>query len=333
MEHYVDVSVILPLLIITASFAALQLLAHSPSQADPHLLAQFAMHDSLTRGTVTSADGSIVASYDGAGTLRLWRSDRRKLIGTLPGVRALDCVALSEDGQTAVTAAADGLRVWDINSQRVKLHFDNPSGTVTSLAVSPLKTFMLSGSSTGRIILWDLVRKQSIRSYVHTGATRSLAFLPDNVRFISGDSRGKLRLWDATRGHELANCASHSTGVRAIAATLKGDRLLSCGDDGTLCLWNTQNLRLLRRLTSSAEHHALQAIAMSVGGTRAIASDASGTLRLWSCESGEILENYSGFASPCTSCAFLANGSTVLSGGSDGTVCFWRIPPPDGIGT
>jgi WD40 repeat protein len=62
-----------------------------------------------------SADGQLLASSGGDGTVRLWEAASRRLLATLSGhTGVVGAVALSADGQLVASSSFDGtVRLWE----------------------------------------------------------------------------------------------------------------------------------------------------------------------------------------------------------------------------
>jgi WD40 repeat protein len=73
----------------------------------------------------------------------------------------------------------------------------------------------------------------------HAANVTSLAFSPDGSRLASGSLDGTVKLWDVATGQEVLTLTGHNgpvTGV-AFAPDHQGRWLASCGDDGSVRVW------------------------------------------------------------------------------------------------
>jgi len=57
------------------------------------------------------------------------------------------------------------------------------------------------------------------------------------LRF-SGGADQTLRLWDLASARLLAEGHGHSATIRSVAFAPDGKQLVSCGDDGSILVWN-----------------------------------------------------------------------------------------------
>ena len=54
-------------------------------------------------------------------------------------------------------------------------------------------------------------------------------------KVVSGSDDGRARVWDVGSGAEEATLEGHTGAVRALVVC--GERLMSAGEDGTICIW------------------------------------------------------------------------------------------------
>ena len=65
-------------------------------------------------------------------------------------------------------------------------------------------------------------------------------------QLVSGDSDGNLRWWEAQSGKCLAMRKAHQGAVHALKISPDGRLLASCGEDGTIKVWNLESTELVR---------------------------------------------------------------------------------------
>ena len=92
------------------------------------------------------------------------------------------------------------IRLWDVDTSRQIAVMPAPEGSVTALAFSPDGKTLASGSSWGKILIWDLASQRLI-SVIGEGRWQSsidaLVFAPDNITLASL-AGGTVHLWDIT---------------------------------------------------------------------------------------------------------------------------------------
>jgi WD repeat and SOF domain-containing protein 1 len=72
----------------------------------------------------------------------------------------------------------------------------------------------------------------------HSDGVVSLAKSPTQLTIVlSGAADGEIRLWDITSRRSLRVLRGHAGAARGLSVTFDGRRCISCGDDGTVRIW------------------------------------------------------------------------------------------------
>jgi dipeptidyl aminopeptidase/acylaminoacyl peptidase len=153
------------------------------------------------------------------------------------------CVAFSPDGAWLVTNDRADVQVRDAANGRLRHTLRGHHERVTAAAFAPDGNLLASGSSEGRIILWDPVRRERRATLTgHTDTVTALAFAPDGRTLASSSLDGSVRLWHIATGQELLKLEGHSGRVHAVTFSPDGTVLASGGEkpDGTgeVYLWH-----------------------------------------------------------------------------------------------
>jgi WD40 repeat protein len=112
-------------------------------------------------------------------------------------------VAVSGDGRTVVAGLDNGtLLAWTVGSRRA-VRWDEGTGNVVTLALSPDGEHIASVGYSNRVQVWDLQgdHKFSVGDESSTSAS-SVAFSPDGSMLATGSDAPELVLWDAASGAE-----------------------------------------------------------------------------------------------------------------------------------
>ena len=117
----------------------------------------------------------------------------------------------------------------------------------------------------------------------------------------------------------------HSAGVRSLAISPDGRRLVSGSADNTLIIWDTTTDQPIGApLTGHAGW--INSVAFSPDGKQIASASTDQTIRLWDAETGKLIgEPLVGHAGTVWSVAFSPDGKTLASGSDDLTIIIWDV--------
>jgi WD40 repeat protein len=251
---------------------------------------------------------------------------------------AVNVAAFSPDGQSVVTASADGTaRLW----RRTGLIWTSTAlaghtGAINAAAFSPdgLRLVTVSDDHTAR--LWDIAASpptaQQLRG--HDAPVVHVAFSPDGRYFVTTSDDNTARLWDARlahpssivlRGHQdVVNFATFSPDSRS---------LLTTSWDHTLRLWDISEAQPAA-VVLDAHTDRIGSAAFSPDGNRIVTASNDGTARLWDLRGAgpvsTVLERHS---FPVNAAAFSPDGSRLTTVSDDHTAHLWNLTatPPTAV--
>ena len=109
-----------------------------------------------------SVDGSLIATGNNTGTIRIWDSATGSLRKLLKGhTDAIQCIAFSNDGQTLASGSNDSTaRLWDVETAVERAALVGHHGAVQSVEFNRDETVLITGSSAGEVKLWRAKRSE-----------------------------------------------------------------------------------------------------------------------------------------------------------------------------
>jgi WD40 repeat protein len=100
-------------------------------------------------------------------------------------------VAVSADGQTAVSGGIDGtVRVWDLAQTAEPRVFTSHTRAVLGVAVSADGQTAVSGSEDGTVRVWDLAGNREQARWITDADVRTIAF--NTAITVAGDIAGQV---------------------------------------------------------------------------------------------------------------------------------------------
>jgi WD40 repeat protein len=133
-------------------------------------------------------------------------------------------------------------------------------------------------------------------------------------------------LWEVATAtcHWISHTAP--TIMRRIEWSLDGTQLVSCNDEGSVCLWDASDGHL--RVSLQGHSGMVKSVAWSPDGTRLASGgggQGSGEIVVWDAHSGERLSILSERGGMTYALAWDSSGGVLISGGGDGVLRWWDV--------
>ena len=178
-----------------------------------------------------SSDDTRVATGSLDKTVRLWDANSGSLIGVLQGhAGAVQAVAFTPDGRFVVSGSLDRtLRLWDAYSGAfVRVLAQQESG-VSSLSITPDGKRVVTGCADGLFVnhVFSIPDGHSVARFTgHDNIVLGTAVSP-NGRWAAtaGGSDYGIALWDIQNGREQVRMAGHGATVWSVGFSLDGNSI------------------------------------------------------------------------------------------------------------
>lgn len=206
------------------------------------------VHESVVCCVRFSNDGKYIATGCNRSAQIFDARDGRKVCELLDdnvqdkdGDLYIRSVCFSPDGKLLATGAEDKkIRVWDIESKRIRTIFDGHEQDIYSLDFSRTGRLIASGSGDKTVRLWDIESNQQVMVLSIEDGVTTVAMSPDG-RFVAAGSLDKsVRVWDCSSGYlieRLEGPQGHKDSVYSVAFSPSGRELVSGSLDKTIKMW------------------------------------------------------------------------------------------------
>ena len=187
-------------------------------------------------------------------------------------------------------AYLQGINLHDVNFTGAHLSrsvFNQPFGSIRTMAFSPDGGVLATGDTNSEIWLWQSAFSPTsgdIKAHIstlqgHENWVCSVAFSPDGKRIVSGSADRTVRVWDVQSGECLQTLVGHENWVMSVAFSPDGLQIVSGSADRTVRVWDAQSGECLRSLTGHG--HGVWSVAFSPDGSQIVSGSADRTIRLW----------------------------------------------------
>ena len=172
-------------------------------------------HRSEVYSVSFSPDGTLLASGSDY-TVKLWDVATRECIATLPPQRHRSVVAsvsFSSDGTLLASAPVlqgGMVELWGVATRERIATLQGHTDGVASVSFSASDGALLAtGGWDGKVILWDVLKREQIVAFGHRSEIASMAFSPDGTTLAAGGGNGgtislwNVSQWKGTRPHTV----------------------------------------------------------------------------------------------------------------------------------
>lgn len=214
---------------------------------------------------------------------------------------AILCLAVSPDGKRAAAGGCDRIvRVWDLSGgvagAKLEQTVENHADWVLGVALAADNVHLLSASRDKTAKVWDLKAKESVLTFPeHQNPVFGVAASLDGKLGFSAGTDKTLRTWNTTgEVKQVRATGGHSGDVFRIVSVPGQPQLVTCSQDKTLKLWDTNSgnaTKTFNGLTDEAF-----AAAVSPDGTLVAGGAYDGSVGVWKVADASVVKAWN--ASP-----------------------------------
>lgn len=199
--------------------------------------------DSVTCGGFTPDGKQVVTGSDDC-TLRIWSPKMGSCVHSMLGhdfhKGGLTSIAFHHQLPLIMSAAQDGsVKLSNYETGKIVGSFVGHGSSVEAVAMSHTSNWIASGSTDGKLIVWDMQTQQKRIDAKVDGAITSLSWHPEQPLIYAASADGHARVWDARNGEVVHVYTGHSDMILSMKISRDGKWILTGSDDTSARLYES----------------------------------------------------------------------------------------------
>jgi WD40 repeat protein len=188
-----------------------------------------------------SKDGQNIAVGCADGVIRIYDARTSALQQALKGHTAtVYSVVYCPDAKTLVSCAGSWLAffnesakpgeiiIWDLAKGSAEGIIKGPTGSLSSVTLSPNGKKLFATGGDGKIRMWDLATRTEIKVVSgHETPVRRILFTPDGKLLASAGMDGSVRFWNPVTLEEVRRIDAHADGVGTLTFSPDGKYMVT----------------------------------------------------------------------------------------------------------
>ena len=172
------------------------------------------------------------------------------------------------------------------------------------------------------LLLYFMYEPESTKFHIDNGIPSYVGFAPNRERLLCCSSTGYCYLFSIPELKLLMKKPVNDKGINEAAFSSDGSFFVTAGDDNIACIVETENLRILRKL--SGHHAPAYCCDVSNDNTRILTGSKDISFRVWDPRSSHSIQEVGGHTEPVISISYNYDNSLILTGSYDGIVRLWE---------
>nr|XP_019008749.1 uncharacterized protein I206_06431 [Kwoniella pini CBS 10737]OCF47530.1 hypothetical protein I206_06431 [Kwoniella pini CBS 10737] len=248
--------------------------------------------------------------------------------------RAVTALRFSNDGQTLVSAGADGwLHYWDPETGDHIRGFKAHKTGINDISISPDSLYISTASDDSTALIHYLNpppspstsiadQNEPLRTLIgHTAPVLTIAFSPKSNLIVTGSYDESAIIWDVRKGKILRNLPAHADAIWCVGWDNEGAMVLTASSDGLIRLWDVNTGQCLKTLDNDTNSPVSYA-SFTPSSYFLLSSTLSSTLRIYNIHTSKVLKT---IQSPGLYLSEKFPYTWIISGSENGKIIIWDL--------
>ncbi|KAG8197532.1 hypothetical protein JTE90_007268 [Oedothorax gibbosus] len=285
------------------------------------------VHKEIITDICVTKDKKYIFSVSKDGLLKMFSLEEKRQLRSINVYNmGLSSCSLMEDDRTVIVGSWDNyIYLYNVEYGKLLNTTMAHDDSVTALGFSNGLLATASLDSTAKVWQYESAEGMRPTFYLnaeldHDAGVYCLSLHEKNSLLVTGSTCGGVYIWNLTSYTLSWQQQYHIGTVYAVQFSPDGQKVATCGSDGTLKVIDIQTATLLFSTESKEDLRCL-----CWDGCIAVAGSVSGHLMVWDLLKGELLEKLPAHSDAVT-CIYATEDATVLAtGGKDLRVLAWRL--------
>ncbi|KAL6895283.1 hypothetical protein HDV57DRAFT_506834 [Trichoderma longibrachiatum] len=220
------------------------------------------------------------------------------------------------DGQQLAVFSSDEIQIWNSHGDDLPRTLRGHADDITSIAISPDGSRLVSSSRDGSIRIWDIspeLEDQWIRGPIKRSCTAALS--PDGVTLALGAND-----YDYGDGEQVQTFTEHTSAITCLEFSANGKFLASTSRDRAVKIWDLAT-RACKKILFTP-NGMIRLLKFSPDTLR-LASLQSNKIEIWDLASGLSMELQGEHGDRQQTISFAMDGKSLAAGTTSGEIQLW----------
>ena len=270
-------------------------------------------------------NGQYILSSSLDATAILWNAQTGQKTRSFESDNLILDANFSKDGSYIVLASSSVAQIRNALSCSNVKKIGEDLLNVSSVAFSPDKNYIVTGSHDNKVSVWETATGQHIWTSKHKDKVNSVCFSPDGQYVLSGSDDKCAKLWNAQNGEMIREYRRYSSALWSVRFSNDGKFFVSgCGEWGNksteLYVWEVETGKIIQSFIG--HKNIVSSVAFSPDGKYIASGSWDKTAKIWNIKTGATIRTFL-IGETISSIDISPDGKHIVTGTSDGKVKIW----------
>ncbi|XP_048865845.1 protein FAN isoform X3 [Brienomyrus brachyistius] len=287
------------------------------------------IHKEAVTGIAVTRAGLSVFTSSQDSTLKMFSKDSSSLQRSISfsNMALSSCLILPEDATVVCSSWDNNVYFYSIAYGRRQDTIMGHDDAVSKVCWKENRLYTASWDSTVKV--WRCVAAEVSSSrrgpfellaeLEHDAGVNTISLNQAGTLLASGTKEGAVSLWDTTNSTLLHQIQCHSGKIHDIAFSPDSRHVLSAGEDCSLKVVDVQTGMLLSSVAADEPQRCF-----CWDGNTALSGGETGDLLVWDIMAGRVTHRIPGHSGPVTAMWMNEQCSSIITGGEDKHLIFWK---------